>query len=456
MKTSLLLLSLLVFNLSNGQQKPVFKSLRYDDDFSYLKMDSVKDNYSKLKFTPLNQGGSTYLSLGGDVRFQYFKINNEDWGDTPDDKDGYTLSRYLAHADFHAGSHFRFFVQLQASNANGRMNPNPVEDNPLDLHQAFFDVNFKTGNNSKFTFRAGRQELSYGSQRLIAVRELPNNRSAFDGAKIIWNSKNIQSDLFYTHPIANKKGIFDDDFNDNTKLWGSYTVIRNVPFFNTIDAYYLGLWKRNATFDDGSGKENRHSFGVRIWKNNGNWKYDFEGVYQFGKLNNLDILAWTISSNTSYQFDGIKFKPTIGLKTEVISGNKTYGDGTIETFNPLFPKGAYFGLAALIGPSNLIDLHPSVDFEINSKTNLTLDYDVFWCYSSQDGIYAPNLRLIYSGQDSSDKFIGTQLGTEIAYQYSTMLSLKLQGTWFQSGNFLRESGTGKDIFLGGVTAQFKF
>lgn len=456
MKGSFLLLFLLTFSLSNGQQRPVFKSLRYDDDFSYLKLDSVKDQYSRLKFMPLNESGSTYLSVGGDVRFQYFNIKNEDWGDTPDDKDGYTLSRFLAHADLHAGSHFRLFVQLQASNANGRVNPNPVEDNALDLHQAFFDVHFKSGTNGTFTLRTGRQELSYGSQRLIAVRELPNSRSAFDGAKVIWNTKSIQSDLFYTHPIANKKGLFDDDFNDETKLWGSYTVIKSIPVLNAIDVYYLGLWKRKASFDDGSGKELRHSFGARVWKNKGNWKYDFEGVYQFGKLDDQDIFAWTVSSNTSYQFDALRFKPTIGLKTEIISGNKTYGDDTIETFNPLFPKGAYFGLAALIGPSNLIDLHPSVDFEINSKLNVTVDYDVFWRYSTHDGIYAPNLQLIYSGQDSSDRFIGTQWGTEIGYQYSDMLFFKLQGTWFQSGAFLEDSGSGKDILLGGITAQFKF
>jgi len=37
--------------------------------------------------------------------------------------------------------------------------------------------------------RVGRQELMYGSQRLIAVREAPNNRIAFDGLKFIFNKK---------------------------------------------------------------------------------------------------------------------------------------------------------------------------------------------------------------------------------------------------------------------------
>jgi hypothetical protein len=455
MKLFLLLILMLNFSISSGQQKPTFKALRYEDDFTYLKKDTVKSEYEKLKFTPLNKSGNTYVSFGGDVRFQYFNIKNEDWGDTPDDKDGYILSRYLVHADFHASSYFRLFLQLQSSNANGRINPNPVENNPLDFHQAFFDVNFISKKYSKVTLRLGRQELYYGSQRLIAVREIPNNRSAFDGIKLICGARSIKSDLFYTHPVANKIGIFDDHFNNDSKFWGSYTVINTVPFFKNIDIYYLGLWKRKASFDDGSGKELRHSFGTRIWKNEGSWRFDFEGVYQFGKLENKNITAWTVSSYSSYQFQNIKFKPMLGLKTEIISGNKTYDDVTIETFNPLFPRGAYFGLAALIGPTNLLDIHPSINFEVTPKFNVAFDYDAFWRYSKNDGLYATNSQLIYTGKNSSEKFIGTQLGTEMIYQYSAMISFKLEGTWFQSGKFIKDSGSGKDILLGGITTQFK-
>src|SRR5690606_16353419 len=110
----------------------------------------------------------------------------------------------------------------------------------------------------------------------------------------------------------------------------------------------------------------------------------------------------TISSNTSYQFKNIKYKPKVGVKSEIISGNKSYGDKSIETFNPLFPKGAYFGQAALIGPSNLFDIHPSLDLEIHPKIVLIIDYDAFWRFSKNDGIYAPNTQLIYTGKESKE------------------------------------------------------
>lgn len=63
-----------------------------------------------------------------------------------------------------------------------------------------------------------------------------------------------------------------------------------------------------------------------------------------------------------YKFSKTKLKPEIGLKTELIRGDREYDDNKPETFNPLFPRGGYFGLAALIGPVNLIDIHPSLSF----------------------------------------------------------------------------------------------
>jgi hypothetical protein len=51
-----------------------------------------------------------------------------------------------------------------------------------------------------------------------------------------------------------------------------------------FDLYYLGLWKQNAAFDDGEGEERRHSIGTRIWNMKGDWHYDMEALYQFGKF----------------------------------------------------------------------------------------------------------------------------------------------------------------------------
>jgi len=455
MKNSVILLLVIILGISaSAQQTPDFKKMRYDDVF-YREPDSTRNTYNKIKYIPLGQDSAYYASVGGDIRYQYIVTKNNKWGDESDTADGYLLSRYLFHTDIHL-DRFRVFAQFQSSLANSLPDPSPVDENTADIHQLFADVNLLGRQETNLVVRVGRQEMLYGSQRLIGVREGPNSRLAFDGANVLLNKDNFKSDVFYTHPVANVPGAFNDKFNENAKLWGSYNVFNAVPFIQNIDLYYLGLWKRNSDFDGTEGRELRHSIGTRIWKNNGNWKYDFEAVFQFGKHAGTSLRAYTLSSNSSYTFQDVKLQPTLGLKTELISGDKHADDNRIQTFNPLYPRGAYFGLVALIGPSNLYDIHPSIDLALTKNLNFGIDYDMFWRWSINDGLYAPNMQLLYSGQGTNKSFIGTQLGSNIEYDPNPYLSFVLEGSWFDAGAFLKEAGTGKDYLYAAFTAQLKF
>jgi hypothetical protein len=439
-----------------GQFAPTFKSLRYDENYSSLKTDTTTGFYPALKFRPLSKDANTYISFGGDVRFQYYHVINDEWGEQPDKNYGYVFSRYLGHADFHAGKHFRAFLELQSGMANAKASTSPADENPLDLHQAFFDISLSPEKPNNLTFRIGRQELYYGSQRLISVREGPNNRHSFDGIKAIYVSPNNQTDFLYTNYVASKKGVFDDGFNRNTKLWGVYSVFKNVPGIRNADLYYLGIEKKAASYDDGQGKEIRHSLGTRIWGKTEEWRYDLEAVYQFGDFVDKKINAWTASAHIDYMLHHLKFQPEIGLKTEIISGDAALGDNKLGTFNPLFPRGGYFGLAALVGPANLVDMHPSVNLYFTEKFTLDIDYDVFWRYSSHDGVYGPNAAMIYSGQNIAAKLIGQQYSTVVGYEASSFLSFAGELTWFKTGKFLKEAGPGKNILFACITAELKF
>ncbi|PZR20574.1 MAG: hypothetical protein DI539_10460 [Flavobacterium psychrophilum] len=440
-----------------AQSYPDFKPSRFDEDYSVLAKDTVKNNwYKTIKYMPVNASGSTYFSLGGEIRYQYFYAKNEKWGDDPVDNDGYVLNRFLLHSDFHAGKYLRAFIQLQSSNASGRMDPSPIDSNPLEIHQGFIDVNFISDKNRELIFRAGRQELSYGSQRLVAVRDGPNNRQSFDAVKTIMNFGNYHTDLFYSHYVVAEDGIFDDSSNKQKQFWGSYFVINKIPAIKNIDLYYLGYKRANANFDDAGGKELRHSLGTRIWGKYNNWRYDAEAVYQFGSVDTKDVSAWTLTLNTGYRIPSVVLNPEIGLKIEAISGDKTKGDNKLGTFNPLFPRGAYFGLASIIGPSNLIDIHPSLNLELAKNLNWVFDYDMFWRYSNKDGIYGPNTIMIYPGDTTTDNEIGNQLESEIKYQPNQYLYFRVEATWFKAGDYLKASGAGKNMLFTGVTMQLKF
>jgi len=456
-KTFLFLLSFFYFIFSKAQRIPPFQLLRYDEDYSVMKNDTNRNYYSQAKYIPLNKNGNTFLSFGGDVRQQYFYIKNENWGAAPEDKDGYIFSRLLAHADFHAGKYFRSYIELQSSLANGKEYPNsPIDENQLDLHQAFVDVALPLGKQKQLVLRAGRQEFMYGAQRLVSVKEGANNRLAFDAVKLMYQGSRFKVDAFFSHPVRPKQGIFDDGFNKHSKFWGGYAVVNKVPVFQNVDLYYLGLWKSKSVFDDGIERELRHSVGTRIWNNPVPWQYNFEALYQWGKFGAKKISAWTISSNTTYTIQSLKCSPEINFKAELISGDHNYDDEKLQTFNPLYPKGGYFGLANLIGPVNLIDIHPSFTIDLTKTFLYEVDYDAFWRFSQNDGLYGQSILLVYSGRSSEQKFIGDQLSTYLIYNPSQFFSLQAEFTWFKAGPYLKDVGPGKNILFTAFTAQCKF
>ncbi|MGC4038477.1 MAG: alginate export family protein [Chitinophagaceae bacterium] len=451
--TSLLALMLLI--RLHAQETPVFKPLRYDEDYSYFKSDTIKSYwYKNTKFQPLSKDKSRYISFGGDFRYQYFYFNNEGWGKEPKDKDGYLLSRFLGHADFHTGDRFRVFAQLQSSLANGKINSSPVDENQLELHQLFADAVLYKHSGKQLTVRLGRQEMQYGSQRVISTREGPNNRQSFDGTKLMYTTGNVQVDGFFTRYVQAQRGIFDDHWNKNLKFWGAYGVINNIPLLKHVDLYYLGIWRRNAAFDKTTDRELRHSAGTRIWNDGRKWSYDVETIYQWGKFGEQLIAAWTLSSNTTYRITNTGLAPEFNLKADIISGNK--GGSNFNTFNPLFPRGAYFGYAAIIGPSNLMDIHPTAAFSLTKKLIAGLGYDIFWRYSTTDGIYGPGGTLLFSGKDVAGKYIGDQWSVDMVYTPNSFMYFRAECTWFDAGTFLKNAGPGKDILFTGATLQVKF
>ncbi len=205
---------------------PPFKKLRYDENYDSLRDSAQRADYlDAIKFIPLNTDGSWYLTLGGEIRERYEYYHNNLWGRGPQDQDGYLLQRYMVHADAHFGDYFRVFAQFKSGLEDGRDGgPRPTDRDDFDLHQAFFDVRLPWTDTDSLTLRAGRQELAYGSSRLVSFREEPNVRRSFDGVKAIFKVNGWQVDLFAVKPVQTKIGVFDDSPDPEQKFWGIYAV----------------------------------------------------------------------------------------------------------------------------------------------------------------------------------------------------------------------------------------
>src|SRR5256884_7154960 len=164
---------------------PPSKQLRYDENYAYLRDTSRRTDWlDSIKFIPLNTNGDWYLTPGGEIRERYEYYHNSLWGRGPQDDNGYLLQRYMVHADAHFGDYFRIFTQFKSGLEDGRNGgPRPTDRDDVDLNQAFFDVRVPLAEVDSLIFRAGRQELAYGSARPLSAPQAPHPRLGLDRVK---------------------------------------------------------------------------------------------------------------------------------------------------------------------------------------------------------------------------------------------------------------------------------
>lgn len=430
----LLFLFLLMGSLVSAQS---FKLLRYEENYGSLR-DSTRNFYENLKFVPLNSENNFYLSFGGEARYEYVDFNNEDWGRLNIGRNNFLLQRYDLHADLHLGKTFRVFVQLRSALQDGRINGSRgIDEDQLNVQNLFLDVNLYQKEDKKITVRAGRQELDYGSGRLISVREGPNSRLYFTGAKIMYSSARFSVDGFAMMEDEINTGLFDNKISKKRNLWGAYSKII-FPKAGNLDLYYLGIRRDTAVFEEGIASEQRHTVGTRFWKYGGGFIYNVEAAYQFGSFGSGDINAWTGSIDIGYSFEDIRSKPTINLRNDYISGDKNQGNGSLQTFNPLFPKGGYFGFSPQVGPVNLIDIHPYATMDLLPTLKMQVDVVFNWRFSTQDGIYRPSGSLNLPGSASDERYIGTAYLANFTYSINKYISVVSGIQYFKTGAFIND------------------
>jgi hypothetical protein len=194
---------------------------------------------------------------------------------------------------------------------------------------------------------------------------------------------------------------------------------------------------------------------MRLFGNLGGWDFNHEALYQFGRFSTGDIRAWSVATDHGYTFAQLWSKPRLGLKAAIASGDRSAHNADLQTLNPLFPRGNYFTEAALLGPQNFFDLHPCLRLQPSKECSLDLGADFYWRESLEDGIYNPGGSVIYRGNPSFSRFVGTDLSVVIGWQATRHLNLSAGYTRFLAGRFIYQNG-GEDVHCGTVWASYKF
>ena len=425
-----------------------YQELRYDDHPL-----PAGDPAAALKRVSLGDGA--WLSLGGELRERHDYYAYPTFGLGGQRRDAALLTRLLLQADMHASDAVRGFVQLGSFSQAGRRGiALPTDVDRLDLQQAFLDLSTDAGPVGRATLRLGRQEMAFGAERLVSVRESPNIRQSFDGGRATLRAGALTLDLFGTKPVENRRGVFDDGAAGRQWLWGLYgtTPLPALPGTG-LDAYYIGRSRQGASYARGVAQDVRHTLGLRLWRRQAPFDYDVEAAVQGGSFGQVAVRAWLASADLGWTAADLALRPRLGIKLDAASGDG--GGRTLGTFDPLFPKYAYFTEAQLTEFMNVVSVFPSLTLAVTDRLAAIAGVDLLWRQSTRDAVYFPPLTPLLPTAGRGGRYVGTQTNLQAEWLVGEHLDLNAAWVHHTAGPVLRAAG-GRSVDYLGAWASARF
>ena len=354
----------------------------------------------------------------------------------------------------HATDYLRVFVQLgEAERLGSRVVTSTTDINHLELMQAFADLRPPSPFGDAPVFRVGREELLFGFQRLIAVREGPNVRRTFDGFRFTDHIGGATIDLLAVRPVSNSPAVFDDHANFNQMLWGGYLTLPVGPVLKT-DLYWLNYENKAARFRNLTGREQRQTFGIRVFGAAAGVDWNAELAVQTGSFRGRQIRAAMAAGIFGYTFRDMPWQPRIALETNAASGDNGRSSA-IGTFNAMFPRLPYFAETSLLVPANVIDVRPVLSVRPSPAVLATFGWDTLWRASMTDGLYGSALVQYANTSGHTGSRIGTELSADVRWRIDQHLTLGAIAAEFLAGPAIRQA-LGKSVTFTVLFATYRF
>jgi hypothetical protein len=373
------------------------------------------------------------LTLTGDLRERatYFSAINFD-SDAPD-ADWFWTQRIRLNADLGSKDGVHGRLGLYSGIQKGIEN-SPINNNHLDLQEAYIVLPM-----GEAALRLGRQEIALGSQRLLGTRDGTNIRRNWEGARFTTPVKEWTLEAFGLQLVeVEPEGSFNDQSIDDRQLAGLYAT--RELHFSSLDVYYFFSKFNNRRTIEGSADQERHSIGARLFGEQGSWFWNWEAVLQGGDHGGDDIRAWTLATNTGYRIDA-SWDPELMLSVNVASGDSDPGDGRLETFDAMYPRGNYFSDLAQLGPANFVNLNPYLTLRPRDDVFISFDVNFYWRLETEDGIYGPPGNLIRGPGGSRERFVNTAYSLSVEWEPNPRWMLGMSLAHSQPEAFIKETGS---------------
>ncbi|MEI8385938.1 MAG: alginate export family protein [Nitrosomonadaceae bacterium] len=439
----------------------------FDIDFRYL----AKPGYEKDLFDPLKRiklADDWLVSFGGNFWFRHAHESDSQLGALGAGGTAgntFNLTRTRLHADIWYQDKFRLFAEgIDARNVSSNLAPLGIDVNHTDMLNLFADIKLADAKGGPAYVRVGRQEMLYGSQRLISTLDWANTRRTFQGVKTFWRNPKLDVDAFWVRPMNVNPQSFDnwDTSRNFYGLWATYKPQRG----HFADLYFLSLDNNSSgvaakaigTLNVGDSLV--HTVGTRYIGDTNNFLYELEGMYQFGQRAGRDISAFAIASGAGYRFATLPMNPQMWLRYDFASGTRNQGDPTnnSNTFNQLFAFGHYYmGFIDRVGRQNIHDLNAQVTFHPQPWLTVITQYHSFYLANKTDGLY--NAAGVLTLQDTNGRS-GSHVGDEMDLRFNIHVNrhqdvlLGYSKLW--AGEFLKTTkpGYSPDLFYVQYSVRF--
>jgi hypothetical protein len=411
---------------------------------------------TRLRYEGKSDAGFTLGGSGTDFR-----------GDATFDNDNiYFLNKTLARIAY-TSQWWSFHLEGRNSGStDDDRAPNAESDGPVDLHQAFFTV----GNHKEFpvSLKLGRQELSYGDERLVGGFAWNNIGRVFDSAKLRWQNG------WGTLEAFTGKLVLPDDNNFNT--WNDYNVFSGAHFLtkripkNTSEFFFfarnegVGVGTANpgsfAPFQVGApAARDIYTLGFRIKSNPGdfgNWDYTVEAAGQWGSWKpalaaaRQDHEAFAFMANVGYTFPETFGTPRVALEYAYASGDSNNADGKHSTFDNLYPTNhKFYGYMDLASWQNLHDVRAIYQMKPHARLSLALEGHLFWLANTADRFY--NVAGVARGGAAAtpgtgfginpnyDSFVGAEIDVVAGFIVNKFANLEAGYGHFFRGDYLKQT-----------------
>lgn len=393
---------------------------------------------------PPNSHAPEWLKLGVEARSRTEFRSNIGYQSDRDDTINWTRLRLNVDVTPKSWLHFRF--QGQDSRVSG-VAPWRKRTNVdyFDVREAYVTL----GRSDQSHLVVGRQELSYGDDRLIGRRNWQNIDPSWDVARLVLQRGNYRFDLLSMAFVEVEEKRFDRPIQGN-RMHGFYGQIGSWIPEAQVEPYFLyASQPRFNGVQDRGPDSGAYTAGVRVAGKATYWvHYDFELTGQRGHARETQLRGWASAESVTFGTNDWLLRSRLRVLHDFASGNDSREAGRQSTFDPLHhARHRHLGIADVAGRRNLHALTLGWEAYLHPRWRLRVNHLDFWLASRYDGLYGTN------GRESVGAPVGGAASRKVGSEWDVMLrfATPIEGFFVEGGPGLFYPGGFLDKQVGEFT-----